>query len=395
MFYSKFIEKNISSTNALCLMLTKAATVLMAAIGVAQVSNAVELSHSYFGTLQYTQSTDEFPYSRFIDDSGTLKHNSLLGYQMDARISNNLAGTLQLIASNRLDSDNGQEVRFRQGFLGYEKGDWTLRAGRQRLPLYLDSRNFDVKHTYTVANLAPEVYLNSSADSYDGFSITKNVSDLLPQSHEGGYAQVTLYSGSLDYKLRSAGFGRTTAFFPIMSDISGAAFSANGDDWAANVSFTRLNGLINGSSQFGPLGTRPFELNVDIDFIAAGLRKSITDKITLTGEYVNSSSDTNTRVLLPNGMGFDDPSSSRSNSFAVIGEYQFKPGLTGYLGHYSQKGDNVSQTSMAIGARFDLDLNRSVKVELLGVNAKDPTGAYEGPGPRAFNIFSLSYNWAY
>lgn len=381
--------------NSLKQTISKLLGVLALAICAQTSARAIELSHSYFGTLQYTQSTDEFAYNRFIDDEGTFRHNSLLGYQLDARLSRNVVGTLQLIATNKLDSDSGQEVRFRQGFLGYEKSDWTFRLGRQRVPLYLDSRNFDVKHTYTVTNLPPEVYLSSAADSYDGFSITRNLSSFLPESHANGYAQITFYAGPLDFKIRSARFDRTTLFFPVKADIVGTAFSASGDDWSTNASFTKLDGEVTGNRQFGPLGFRPFSSDADIDFFAAGIRKKICEHVALTVEYLHEANNSFTTISLPMGGSLVQSAGSDANSVALIGEYQFNNKLTGYLGYYDQNGESVAQNSIALGARFDLDSNRSIKAEILAVNSKEPPSVFEGPGPRSFNIFSLSYNWAY
>ena len=60
-------------------------------------------------------------------------------------------------------------------FLSYRPtNDWLIRAGKQRIPLYLYSETVDVGVTYDFARLPTEMYSIISSDDFTGLSFSKN-----------------------------------------------------------------------------------------------------------------------------------------------------------------------------------------------------------------------------
>ena len=119
---------------------------------------AADYSLSGFGTLGYARSNQPYTYQRFIDDGGTLKRDSVAGLQMDARFNENFGATVQVLAAPATNSDRRYDATVAWAFLSWRpSNDWLVRAGKQRLPLYLYSQTYNVGVTYDFARL-PEFH---------------------------------------------------------------------------------------------------------------------------------------------------------------------------------------------------------------------------------------------
>ncbi|MFG6458787.1 hypothetical protein [Roseateles sp. BYS96W] len=118
-----------------------------------------DLSWSAFGTLGYARSNRDYAYRRHIDSDGTLQADSVLGGQADLRFGPQWSATVQLRAAPSLKSDARWDLTPAWAFLAWRPGDdWLLRAGKMRVPLYLNSEVMDVGVTYDLARLPQEMY---------------------------------------------------------------------------------------------------------------------------------------------------------------------------------------------------------------------------------------------
>jgi len=104
-----------------------------------------------------------------------LRRDSVFGLQLDTRIANKFGATVQVKVAPESNADNRYEGTIAWAFLSYRPtNDWLIRVGRQRMPLYLHSANFDVGVTYETARLPTEMYSISPNNEIDGLSFTKN-----------------------------------------------------------------------------------------------------------------------------------------------------------------------------------------------------------------------------
>jgi hypothetical protein len=136
---------------------------------------AMEVSVSGFGTLGYSLSNQDFTYDRFISSSGTLRRDSVIGLQVDANFGGGVAATVQFKSSPSSIDDRKYQSSVAWAFLAFRPAnDWLIRVGRQRMPIYLHSANFDVGVTYDFARLPTEMYSISPNNEIDGLSFTKS-----------------------------------------------------------------------------------------------------------------------------------------------------------------------------------------------------------------------------
>ena len=135
---------------------------------------AVDVSVSGFGTLGYAQSDQTFNYQTHVNDRGTLKRDSVLGLQMDARLNDQFSVTLQAKAAPSVKRDEGVDATVSWAFLSWRPtNDLLFRAGRLRVPLYLQSENTDVGATFSFARLPTEVYSTTPTTDFNGVSFSK------------------------------------------------------------------------------------------------------------------------------------------------------------------------------------------------------------------------------
>jgi hypothetical protein len=140
----------------------------------AKEAQAVEYSISGFGTLGGAVSDNDIKYQRYIDDHGTLKRDSLLGVQFDAKLNDKFGVTTQLILAPSTDDDDVITPQLKWTMISYRPtNDWLIRLGRISLGGLLNQQNLDVGVSYDMLRLPNEVYLLSSSYDFDGVSIAK------------------------------------------------------------------------------------------------------------------------------------------------------------------------------------------------------------------------------
>jgi hypothetical protein len=134
---------------------------------------AVDYSLSGFATLGWSraQGLQGGRYLRFIDEHGTLKADSVLAGQLDVRFTPAFSATVQLKLAPAADNDHGTRLTTAWAFVGWRpNNDWLLRAGRMRLPLYLNSEALDIGVAYDMARLPVEMYSVVPSNEFDGLS---------------------------------------------------------------------------------------------------------------------------------------------------------------------------------------------------------------------------------
>ena len=135
---------------------------------------AADYSISGYGTLGFARSDKSYAYQRSIDNGGTFRRDSIAGVQVDAAFDGQLGATAQLRLSPASDNDAKYRATLAWAFLNYRPGnDWLFRVGRQRIPLYLSSQNYDVGVTYDFARLPTEMYSISPNNEMDGLSFSR------------------------------------------------------------------------------------------------------------------------------------------------------------------------------------------------------------------------------
>jgi len=161
------------------------------------VAAAADFTLTGFATAGYAVSDQDFKYLRYINDRGTLKADSLVGFQGEARFNSQWGATLQAVASAPRTRDNGEEAKIRWAFISFRPdNDWLLRVGRVRPPFFIHSQNAEVGVTYDQARLPQEIYSLSPIYDFDGGAITKTWS--LANSE----TSLDAYWGQTDLKFR-------------------------------------------------------------------------------------------------------------------------------------------------------------------------------------------------
>lgn len=134
-----------------------------------------DYSLSGFGTLGFALSDQAYNYQRFINERGTFRRDSVAGVQLDARFTESIGATMQVLVSPSTDSDKAEDASVAWAFLSWRPtNDWLFRAGKQRIPLYLFSQTYNVGVTYPLARLPTEMYSISPSNEFTGVSVSKN-----------------------------------------------------------------------------------------------------------------------------------------------------------------------------------------------------------------------------
>ena len=174
-------------TSALATVLSMAATSVAAA----------DISFSGFGTAGLARSDQPYNYERFLNERGTFKRDSVLGVQMDAKLSEQVSFTLQGKVAPSIKNDTRIDATVTWAFLSWRpSNDLLFRAGRFRIPLYLNTENTDVGATFDYARLPTEIYSNSPTTDFDGIFLSKT------WSLEAGELTLDGYWGSTQTYIR-------------------------------------------------------------------------------------------------------------------------------------------------------------------------------------------------
>src|SRR5690606_38874397 len=128
------------AATSVCAPALLALTLLAPAAVCAQASERASLSFSGFGTLGYAMSDRAYRYQRFIDERGGFQRDTVLGGQVDWQLAAQWSATYQAMAAPSVGNDEDWSLRTTWAFLSWRpNNDWLLRAGKQRVPLFLNA----------------------------------------------------------------------------------------------------------------------------------------------------------------------------------------------------------------------------------------------------------------
>lgn len=190
---------------------------LLATAGSAQ---AVDWTLSGFGTLGYAVSDQDWTYQRHLDDDGTWWRDTRLGAQLDARLNPAWSATLQLTLSPSTRHDRQWAAEVAWAFVAWRPdNDWQLRAGKQRIPMFLNSENIDVGQTYALARLPVEVYALSPSNDFTGLSVTRT------WQHGAGELSADVYGGRAQLSVRRHASDIGSSYLATDTDVIGAGLT--------------------------------------------------------------------------------------------------------------------------------------------------------------------------
>jgi hypothetical protein len=133
------------------------------------------LSISGFGSTSWTRSDNQTPLliNRNIRDENCFDCDTTFGVQLDY-FYEAFKASVQVV---KRPQDHWSSPQLEWAYLGYSIGDFEVRAGRLRLPVFLASEYYYVGHAYTAARPNEEVY-NSilGVTAYNGASVIWNYS---------------------------------------------------------------------------------------------------------------------------------------------------------------------------------------------------------------------------
>lgn len=138
----------------------------------AALSITDNLSLSGFGSTSITKSDNSTPLfvHREISDNTCYDCDTTFGLQADLAITDELVASLQVV---KRPQDNWSDPEVEWAYLAYQYNDTSLRAGRQRIPLFLASEYYYVGQAYTWARPPHEVYDSILGFTfYDGLSLS-------------------------------------------------------------------------------------------------------------------------------------------------------------------------------------------------------------------------------
>lgn len=162
-----------------------------------------------------------YPTVGVYESEWTFKPDSKFGLQMTAELTEGLTATAQLVGRGADDFDAG----FEWAYLSYVLNEnWTLQAGKKRLPLYYYSDFFDVSYAY--------LWIRPPADNYTWQIFNYNgVNAQFNYQLSDWSVSGNIYTGREDdteNKLLSEFFG-TEPVREIWTDIVGGVLSLNRD----------------------------------------------------------------------------------------------------------------------------------------------------------------------
>jgi opacity protein-like surface antigen len=193
---------------------------------------AVDWSASGFGTLGYAISDQPYHYQRFINEQGTFKRDTILGGQLDVALNNEWSATVQATVAPSLQNDQGWDLTASWAFLSWRPGnDWLVRAGKQRIPMFLNAENRDVGQTYDLVRLPTEMYAMSPTNDFTGLYVSHS------WQPELGELTLDVLGGSADITVRSYARGVGASFMDVRTGISGALLTLRMDEstWRLGV----------------------------------------------------------------------------------------------------------------------------------------------------------------
>jgi hypothetical protein len=401
-------------------------------------AHAVDFSFSGYGTIGYAQSDDEKAYQRFIDDNGTFKRDTVLGVQLSARVNPEWSATVQAKLAPATDSDQDVKATLSWAFVSYRPSDdWLLRAGKLRIPFYLNSENADVGTTFTPARLPIEVYSTAATVDFVGASFAKtwliNENELVLDGYWGKANDASWRFYARDPSAPPAQLtadGQPGEFFAKLNTESrGLRLSFLQGDNVFLVGAHQADTTPRGSPDLGPSTYVPINTIFGTVYVPA----ASADKITTTtlhagasvgmghgfralGEYVRRKNDGST--LSPDSKGFyltlekkvgdwtpyltyAKLTTKNRDLYQAVNTAQPPPSpLNGFQRNLADVMVVYDQHSWALGTSYAIDARNKIKAEWSVVEtglASSFIDASPGgeSGDQRINVFSLSYSFTF
>lgn len=228
------------------------------------------------------------------DNGISVDEQSLLGLQMDVKLSDSLSLTSQLLAHSATYRKSGIEWLY----LKYSASPkLAFRIGKQRTPFFNYSDVLDVGFAYPWVTPPEGIYNSYQVSSYDGANVryVSSVDDLV-YSFEG-------YWGSNDNELNIAGIIEGVSIQPEVNDLRGVIVGLRMNQWSARASINalRVNAFIPelqlitdtlNAAGF-PNSANSLEVKGDADFYHASLKYEDLDWL-FEAEYTGIRSDVTT-----------------------------------------------------------------------------------------------------
>lgn len=400
---------------------------------------AADISLSGFGTAGFAQSDQGFNYQRFVNRQGTLKRDSVLGAQMDAKFDNGFGATLQAKVAPAIDSDKDVDTTVSWAFLSWRPtNDWLLRLGRIRVPLYLNSENMDVGATFDFARLPAEVYTTAATTDGDGINVGKT------WSMDAGELTLNGYWGTARTNYRfyrrddvPAVISSGEYFVPVKMESTGLVLTLQRDDstYRAGVhdSYTKITddqampvtfpyvSIMPGIGYYQTTNLLPgpgvsFADKIHVVAFTLGADITLGNDFRVIGEYVrrdvrNISTGPDSQggyLALLKSIGAWTPYISvahlesmprtrdlynkvNGNTFPGSGALNLtqRAGADGIMGY--------DQTTWALGTSYRINPQAKLKAEWAHTRTGDMSSLIDAPpggesGRKAINVLSFSYN---
>jgi hypothetical protein len=399
-------------------------------------AQAVDLTWSGFGTIGWAQSDQSYKYQRFIDDHGSLKRDSILGGQLDARFSQQWSATIQAKVAPSDHDDTDWQASLPWAFVSWRPADdWLIRAGKIRLPLMLNTENNDVSATFDFLRLPQEVYSISPTTDVVGLSISKTwMLDTYEWMLEGYSGEGKTYQRYYSRVQQPTGTPPGSLFVPFTMKSSGLVLTVRdiGNTFRVGVHEVEASRIGDQSHADIPLvragpfeyydigsGRRVSRLFIPVQTLGASV--SLPADFKLTAEYarvrVKSASEGLSRwgayLAVNKHIGDWTPyiyyAKTRSTGKALdlyqaIEASSHNPSFPGQLRNYQTfSADLVSaydQWTAALGTSYRLSPISVLKAEyahsstgIVSSFVDAPTGS--DSRYRRINVFSFSYNFTF
>lgn len=399
---------------------------------------AADVSLSGFGTIGYAKSDQSYNYQRFINENGTLKRDSVLGAQLGVQFDPQWSATVQARLAPALDDDTRYEPTLSWAFLSYRPGnDWLFRAGRLRMPFYLNTENLDVGYTYDYARLPNELYSVSPTMDFNGATFLKtwNLADS-ELDLDGYWGETEMPWRHFDRDLQTAWWSQ------LKNNAKGLVLTLRDEDDSYRMGLHAADIWYADGHEFpetlapttlppasGMSGTyySPASYSSKIQSPAVNLGADVgwANGFRTTGEYVrrrivgmSSGPDTESyylslqkkteqwtpyvtyaRIMSRNLDVYNNVNNARITALIPATE----TAAAGINAAQHIAADSMSmydQHSWALGTSYALDLKSKIKAEWMIVNTGAVSSFVDAPagedsGDRRINVFSLSYNFVF
>lgn len=210
----------VLSTMKMCLRRSGLALGWLMAAQTVQAAGGPDLSLSGFGTLGFAVSDRPYAYQRFIDERGTFQRDTVLGGQVDLKFNAQWSATYQAMAAPSVGNDEDWSLKTTWAFVSWRPdNDWLLRAGKQRVPLFLNAENRDVGQTHDFARLPAEVYGLAPTTDLIGVYVSRAWFPAV------GETTLDVFAGQANMMARAHSRDLGTLFIPVQTDVRGAALT--------------------------------------------------------------------------------------------------------------------------------------------------------------------------